>query len=110
METDTPERPPARGEPFPFTQEQVNSLVRGEADHHAIRSLLRSVPQPALTTGPQARSSATPVPLATEELAQIQARGMLPAPLKERIRQTARGEAARPVRRSRKSRPDRKPD
>ena len=103
------QRPPARGEPYPFTQEQVDALVRGEPEQQAIRNLLRSQPSDVPPSASPSGARGTPVPVSREELSQLQTRGALPVLLRDRIRQTGAPEPTPRARARRKLRPDRRP-
>lgn len=66
------ERKPALGRPAPFTQEQVDALVRGKLDPDETARILEAHPTPRIKDVTQKTEKIAPVDVSLEDLRAIQ--------------------------------------
>jgi len=82
----------ALGTPAPFTQEQVDSLVRGKADGEQIAHVLQAHERPELEASPVSVRNRAPVRLSRKALEEVVSKGRTPRELAKRLATAGRSD------------------
>ena len=81
--------PGSLGTPAPFTSEQVEALVRGQADEKEIARVLESHSQPRVSSRKRRPEKAAPVPISEKALEELRS-GATPPGIARRLEAAAK--------------------